>query len=78
MICPICPKCGRLLPLPVEIIPVGQAVLCGNCNNLTRATNGHCLACGSAAVVNLERLLKGGIVKEVKPPPAPPGYTMKR
>jgi hypothetical protein len=54
---PECPHCHTLLPAPVEIIPVGLAVLCANCNCLTRATNGHCLACGSAAIVNIGKLL---------------------
>jgi hypothetical protein len=42
---------------PVEIIPISQAVLCGNCDAVTRAKNGHCLACGSGSIVQLEKLL---------------------
>jgi hypothetical protein len=52
-----CPHCQSPLPAPVEIIPVGEAVLCANCGNLTRSPNGHCRACGSAAVANLEKML---------------------
>ena len=48
---------------PVEIIPIGQAVLCADCDAVTRATNGHCLACGSKAVVPLEKLLNRQITE---------------
>lgn len=49
---------------PVEIIPIDQAVLCADCNAITRATNGHCLACGSASIVQLEKLLNRAVVTE--------------
>lgn len=42
---------------PIEIIPLDRVVYCANCNGITRATNAHCPACGSRAVVNLEKLL---------------------
>ena len=52
-----CPHCKKQMLEPIEIIRLSDAILCANCNCLTRAANGHCLACGSQAVVNLENLL---------------------
>jgi len=42
---------------PVEIIPIDQAVLCADCDAITRAKNDHCLACGSKSIMHVERLL---------------------
>lgn len=42
---------------PVESIPLAEAVLCANCNCITRAKNGHCLVCQSRSVVNLATIL---------------------
>jgi hypothetical protein len=61
-----CPNCRKLLPEAIEIIPAGEAQLCGNCNCLTRAPNGCCEGCGSQSIVNLERLLQRPIVNELK------------
>jgi len=43
---------------PVEIIPLGQAVYCANCENVTRAANGTCPACGSASIVRVATWLE--------------------
>ncbi len=53
-----CPHCKKKLWEPIEIIPVSSAILCGNCNCVSKAQNGHCRGCGSGSVVNLERLLQ--------------------
>lgn len=42
---------------PVEIIPVGEAVLCADCDAITRARNDHCLACGSHSIVHVDKLM---------------------
>jgi len=47
---------------PVNSIPIAQAVLCANCNCITEAKNGHCLACGSHSIVNLEKLLNHDVI----------------
>lgn len=52
---------------PVDSIPLNEAVLCGNCNAITRARNGHCVVCESVAIVQLEKLLNREI------PPCPVG-----
>jgi len=44
---------------PVDSIPLAEAVLCANCNCVTRAKNGHCPVCESASIVNLATLLDG-------------------
>ena len=42
---------------PVESIPIAEAVLCANCDVITRAKNGHCLVCGGHSLVNLAAIL---------------------
>jgi uncharacterized paraquat-inducible protein A len=44
--------------IPVESIPLGEAVLCVNCNFVTRARNHHCPVCESTALLNLGELLE--------------------
>jgi len=44
---------------PVDSIPLAEAVLCANCNCVTRAKNGHCPVCESGSVINLAALLDG-------------------
>ncbi len=53
-----CPHCQGSLPEPVEIIPVGIAIFCADCNAVVRAANDHCPACGSRSLVSLEILLR--------------------
>jgi hypothetical protein len=40
-----------------ESIPLAEAVLCVDCNMITRAKNGHCLVCESASLLNLASVL---------------------
>jgi len=42
--------------MPVESIPLAEAVLCVNCECVTRARNGHCPVCESQSLVSLARL----------------------
>jgi hypothetical protein len=42
---------------PVESIPLSEAVLCVNCNCITRARNHHCPVCESAALIKLSEML---------------------
>lgn len=46
---------------PIEIIPAEQAVYCADCDAYTRARNGHCLGCGSSAIVNAAKMTRGEI-----------------
>ena len=48
----------------VQIIPIARAVLCANCDAITEAQNGHCIACGSRSIVQLEKLLNHEVVDE--------------
>jgi hypothetical protein len=41
----------------VEIIPLRVAVLCENCQCITRASNSHCRSCGSHSVLPLASLI---------------------
>jgi hypothetical protein len=52
-----CPHCRKALPESIETIPLDEAVLCVDCNRITRAKNGHCLACGGHSVLNLAAIL---------------------
>jgi len=58
---------------PVNSIPIAKAVLCANCDCVTEAKNGHCLACGSHSIVNLEKLLNHDVIPAPPPPPVKPG-----
>ena len=42
---------------PTDVIPLREAVLCVDCENLTRAKNGHCIYCGGHAVLNVAKIL---------------------
>ena len=41
----------------MESIPLAEAVLCVDCNVITRAKNGHCPVCESASLMNLANVL---------------------
>lgn len=41
----------------VESVRLAEAVLCANCDCITRAKNGHCLVCGSHSIVSLATIL---------------------
>jgi hypothetical protein len=42
---------------PVELIPLGHAVLCEDCQMISRARNDHCLSCGSHSILSLVTVL---------------------
>ena len=43
---------------PLDTIPVGEAILCLDCDMISRAKKGcRCTVCESGAVVNIARLL---------------------
>lgn len=47
--------------LPIEAIPLAEAVYCESCQCITRSKNGHCASCdGSAeAVIRVQILMEG-------------------
>jgi hypothetical protein len=47
--------------LNANLICLRKAVLCANCDVISDGANGHCVACGSQALLNLSRLLGGAI-----------------
>lgn len=51
--------------MPVDSIPLAEAVFCENCQCVTRAKNGHCPVCESVAVVSLTVLLERSNPPEV-------------
>jgi len=48
---------------PVDKIMLAEAVLCEDCTAITRAKNGHYLACSGHSLLNLAALLNRGEVK---------------
>lgn len=52
---------------PVEMIALRDAVLCVNCEYLTPAKNGHCLRCGSTALIHAGRLINRELEAEPDP-----------
>ena len=57
---------------PVELIPLDQAVLCENCQVISRAKNDHCLSCGSHSILHLANVLgrEQDSISSIKPSPA--------
>lgn len=57
---------------PVELIPLDQAVLCENCQVISRDKNDHCLSCGSHSILHLANVLgrKERFTSNIKPSPA--------
>jgi hypothetical protein len=41
----------------IDLIPLGQAVLCENCSQISCARTDHCVGCGSQATLSLAALL---------------------
>jgi hypothetical protein len=39
-------------------IPVGKAIYCQHCENITNSSPKHCGKCGSASVLNLAKLIE--------------------
>ena len=42
---------------PVELIPLDHAVLCEDCQMISRGRNDHCLSCGSHSILSLASVL---------------------
>ena len=40
----------------LDVVPLNRAILCANCEMISAAP-GHCPVCGSAAVLNLAKIL---------------------
>ncbi len=69
----------------INLVPLLQAVLCADCELISEGTNGHCVACGSQAIISISKVL-GGTASE--PPRLAPqslscgetesAHTMKR
>jgi hypothetical protein len=53
----------------VNLVPLLHAVLCADCELISEGTNGHCVACGSQAVISISKVLGGTAAKT---PPEPP------
>ena len=45
--------------LHTNIVRLGKAVLCANCDVISEGLNGHCASCGSEALLRLNELLGG-------------------
>jgi hypothetical protein len=41
----------------VELIPLNSAVLCEDCQMISKARNDHCLSCGSHSILSLANVL---------------------
>lgn len=54
--------------LNANLISLRKAVLCANCDVISDGANGHCVACGSQALLSLSRLLGGAIDAETSLP----------
>lgn len=50
-----------------QTITLREAVLCIDCEMLSNSTQGHCLACGSRALMNVATALGGTIYSEQPP-----------
>jgi hypothetical protein len=48
-----------------NLVRLQKAVLCANCDVISEGLNGHCAACGSEALLGLNRLLGGTIEAEI-------------
>lgn len=44
-------------PIPLNAVPLRQAVLCANCDVISDSSHDHCLICGSASLMPLARVL---------------------
>jgi hypothetical protein len=43
----------------INLVPLLQAVLCADCELISEGSNGHCVACGSQAVISVSKILGG-------------------
>jgi hypothetical protein len=49
-----------------NIVRLRKAVLCANCDVISEALNGHCAACGSEALLQLNELLGGSANSDLR------------
>jgi predicted amidophosphoribosyltransferase len=49
-----------MVPSRLELIPLGQAALCANCQHIGRNYGRYCAGCGSENLIDLATLLKNG------------------
>jgi hypothetical protein len=56
---------------PVELIPLDHAVLCEDCQLISRARNDHCLSCGSHSILSLANVLGSQSTHSVQYRPSP-------
>ena len=54
--------------LNANLVCLQNAVLCANCDVISDGANGHCVACGSEALLSLSRLLGGVIDADMSVP----------
>jgi hypothetical protein len=45
--------------LNINLVRLQKAFLCANCDVISEGLNGHCVACGSEALLGLSRILGG-------------------
>jgi hypothetical protein len=55
----------------VELIPLDHAVLCEDCQTISRARNGHCLSCGSHSILSLASVLGSQSTTSLQHKPTP-------
>ena len=56
---------------PVELIPLGHAVLCEDCQMISQARNSHCLSCGSHSILSLAIVLGSQPATSLRQKPTP-------
>ena len=56
---------------PVELIPFDHAVLCEDCQTISRARNDHCLSCGSHSILSLASVLGSQSTTSLQHKPTP-------
>ena len=61
-------RAGKALA-ETQVIPLREAVLCVDCEMVSNSTQGHCLACGSHALMNIAAAL-GGRLRDASQPDA--------
>jgi hypothetical protein len=57
-----------LARLNANLVSLRKAVLCANCDMISDGANGHCVACGSEALLSLSRLLGSAIESDAALP----------
>jgi len=63
-------RCAKTFE-PVELIPLDHAVLCEDCQLISRARNDHCLSCGSHSILSLANVLGSQSTTSLQHKPTP-------